>query len=293
MPKKNLLVKSLEPTKVTPRRHLKVVQNNVVDLELQVVKVCRNFNEFAVHVGKLKLSSNGWVITNSPTEISFKYFERPFIIPQLEAIIDESLGYTCAAYGFVLPDHHTLYKEHKRSVTNITISNFLKAFLSHKLCLGVADVRSDELVTHYVPCQLEFDENDDSSQPAKSFTRAQNCSLLIINEGVCSACGILTEEIKKKQIVKQSKYNIPANANVPLSQTHPNRVKLALQEERMTSSKLKSKIERMEKEIKFAGVEIDDELSSDIMTDTIQNSSPFFGTSKPDFCIMVARNITP
>eukprot|EP00794_Sanderia_malayensis_P015485 gene15485-17063_t len=197
---------------------------------------------------------------------------------QEEVIVDESLGYTCAAYGFLLPDDHALYKEQKRSITNTTISKFVKDLSNHKLCPGVADIKSDELITHHIPCQLEIDKNGDSFQQAKSFSRAQNCLLLTRNGGICSTCAIFTERAKKNQIFKQSKNNIPAHANAPLSQTHPNRVKLALQEERMKTSQLKSKIERMEKEIKFAGVKIDDQLSSDIsgiMNDNIENASPF------------------
>jgi len=66
--------------------------------------------------------------------------------------------------------------------------------------------------------------------------------------------------------------------NAPLSQTHPNCVKLALQQERLRTAELQKKINKMENEIKVAGVEIDDELCSGlfaIMADNEQKVSPF------------------
>eukprot|EP00794_Sanderia_malayensis_P002057 gene2057-2334_t len=227
LPKLNLPVKSLEHAKITERRHLNILKDNIVHLQ-EEVKTYKNFSEFAACVGKLKFSANGWVITNSSSNISFKYFERPYIVPDLEVIVDESLGYTCASYGFLLLDDHTLYKKQKKPITNTTISKFVKDLSNHKLCPGVADIRSDELITHHIPCQLEIDKNGDSFQQAKSFSRAQNCLLLTRNGGICSTCAIFTECAKKNQIFKQSKNNIPAHANAPLSRTH--RVKLALQE---------------------------------------------------------------
>ena len=66
--------------------------------------------------------------------------------------------------------------------------------------------------------------------------------------------------------------------NAPLSHTHPNKIKLALQQERLKTTMLENQIKRMETEIKFSGVEVDNELASDIstiMTGNVQNSSPF------------------
>ena len=76
----------------------------------------------------------------------------------------------------------------------------------------------------------------------------------------------------------QKNINKPAYLNAPLSNTHPNRVKLALQEERMKSSKLLAEVERMKKEIKTNGIHLDQDLSNDIetiMSEKSQTVSPF------------------
>eukprot|EP00795_Rhopilema_esculentum_P010443 gene10443-19147_t len=277
LPRINLPLKSFQQPTAAERRHLSIVKDSVASLQHRV-PAYKHFNEFAARVGKLKLQSNGWIIANSPNKLTFKFFERPYIIPQLEVIVDESLAYTCAAYGHLLPDDHFLYKESKRSLRNITISKFLNDLSSLKLCLGVVDVRSDSLVTHHIPCELELEKSDDNPSQPKHYLRAKDCSFLTRSAEVCPSCNESTKQIKKAQLSKQSKHNTPAHPNAPLSQTHPNRVKLALQEERLKSSKLKVQIQRMEKEIKCAGVEIDDDLSSDIfgiMASNRENASPF------------------
>ena len=70
----------------------------------------------------------------------------------------------------------------------------------------------------------------------------------------------------------------PAHVNAPLSHAHPNELKLALQQERLKTTMLENEIKRMKGEIKFSGVEVDNELASDIsntMNGNVQNSSPF------------------
>ena len=106
----NLPVKSFQQPTAAERRHLSIVKDSVVSLQHRV-PAYKHFNEFVVRVWKLKLQSNGRIIANSPNKLTFKFFERPYIIPQLEVIVDESLAYTCAAYGHLLPDDHFLYKE--------------------------------------------------------------------------------------------------------------------------------------------------------------------------------------
>ena len=176
-----------------------------------------------------------------------------------------------------MPDDHFLYKESKRSLRNITISKFLNDFSSLKLfrCCR-CQIRFTGNSSH--PCELELEKSDDNPSQPKHYLRAKDCSFLTRSAEVCPSCNESTKQIKKAQLSKQSKHNTPAHPNAPLSQTQPNRVKLALQEERFKSSKLKVQIQRMEKEIKCAGVEIDDDLSSDIfgiMASNRENASPF------------------
>ena len=59
----------------------------------------------------------------------------PYILPKYEITIDDSLGYSISAFGWLLPDVHELYLENKRSVRNVkpcqTIQHFTQHFTEH------------------------------------------------------------------------------------------------------------------------------------------------------------------
>ena len=126
---------------------------------------------------------------------------------------------------------------------------------------------------HSLSCELDLENYEQS----KVYHRAQE--LIVIPEyTVCEVCMKHQKNIEKSNSRMQKNINKHAHLNAPLSNTHPNRVKLALQEERMKSSKLLSEVERMKKEIKTNGIHLDQDLSNDIETIMSENSqtvSPF------------------
>ena len=68
-----------------------------------------------------KLILNSWKVNQQKDKIVFKYFSKPLLIPQHEVVVDESLSFTCAVFGWLLVDDHIIYKTNKRSVRNITV----------------------------------------------------------------------------------------------------------------------------------------------------------------------------
>ena len=64
-----------------------------------------------------------------------------------------------------------------------------------------------------------------------------------------------------------------------MTKTHPNRVQLALKEERAKSAELQKTIDKMRKEIQCGSVKVDDKLATDlekIMSDNLDNASPIY-----------------
>lgn len=56
----------------------------------------------------------------------FKKMTEPYMLPQLEIIVDDGLGFTVKVYGCYLVEDHPLYLEYRRSMQNVTMSNLVK-----------------------------------------------------------------------------------------------------------------------------------------------------------------------
>lgn len=77
---------------------------------------------------------------------------EPYLLPELEVIVDDSLRFTVKVYGSYLVDDHPLYVRYRRSTKNVTLSNFLKELESYQLCDRVQTLElSSKLFHHVVP----------------------------------------------------------------------------------------------------------------------------------------------
>ncbi len=110
MPKLNLPEKSHEPKEVVERKHRNIVKDDQQLKFDQKSPLYKSFEEFVNRVRKLKLSSSGWCTEEFPNKVTFKLFEEQFVLPKFEIQVNQSLTYTCAVYGWVLPVDHQCTK---------------------------------------------------------------------------------------------------------------------------------------------------------------------------------------
>ena len=218
LPKLNLPMKSCEQARAPERRHLNIVQH-VETSQQRKLPTYKNINELKSRIENLKIFQKGWIISNGPNMLRLTFSQKPYITPQFEIIVDESLGFSCAVYGLLLPEDHTLYKMYKRSLRNVTISQLQDDFMSQEICPGV-NIKSDECLRHIIPCELEFDQNGDHLEQAKQYYRSKYCLLLTSSQGICSLCDSFTKRHAKYRLSKQHNINTPAHLNGPLSHTH-------------------------------------------------------------------------
>ena len=72
-------------------------------------------------------------------------------LPQLELIVDDSLGFTIIAYGWLLPDDHILYTEHLRSMKNIKLSDLVEELTQgYIVCPGIEQSEMNSNIIHHV-----------------------------------------------------------------------------------------------------------------------------------------------
>ena len=134
LPSSNLPKKSHETRKTPERRHINIVQEREATPTKELARTTYfNFVDFYSRIRELKL--NDWKLEFNDSQVTFKKFTTPYITPNFEVIVDESLEFTCLIFGWLLPDEHEIYKEYRRSVRNHTITELFQQLLTYNLCM--------------------------------------------------------------------------------------------------------------------------------------------------------------
>ena len=181
--------------------------------------------------------------------------EEPFVLPKYELVIKESFKYTFIIYGLVMPFSHEIYSQYERSVENVTVSQLISKLETYDICGGVS-LPGTELLTHAVPIKVDMLQEMESQAQVKLFHRTKQCQALHLNENQCHNCKLVETKLKKEEIKKSKNINVPAKLNAPLSQTHPNRLKLTIQQQIMKCGQLEEKSDKMRKEVATSGVKL-------------------------------------
>ena len=229
-------------------------------------------------VKNLKLNEWDVEFNDENGTVTFKNLKAPYLLPQYEVLIDESLGFSCIVFGWLLPEDHGLYKQNYRSVRKISVSKLLGEVKNYNICKGVTSVDSSNLIIHSVPCKVDIES--EVPLQAHTYKRPKDCAVFIdkTDHEICENCSKFIVQQNKTVRQKNSNINTAAKPNAPLSFTHPNKVKLALQEQRLVCKNLKMEIEKMKIEIETKSMNLDSELSSDIqniMSNNLANATPF------------------
>lgn len=276
LPTINLPMKSQDKLK-TERRQI-IRQSEVNDTMNSTRQYYyENFADLCKRVASLKL--NDWYITVSGNDIIFKRFSPPCIVPNFKVTVDESLEFTIVIFGWLLPDDHVLYKKHYRSVRNITISELLKNITHLNLCPGVHDMKSKDLISHIVPCDIDTQVEYELPFQTIGYERSKDCLVLHEEDRICLNCEKIHQKHKKFQ---KAKSYTPVHPNTPLSKTNPEQIIMELKEQRKEVKELRNKLTKMENEIKLnSSVIVDEELGQDIFrimddnSESMSSISPF------------------
>ena len=269
LPTLNLPVKSHDTKPTTTRAARSIVKD--VAPEDQNEKCYYSYKELLVRVKALKFSKD-WTQEEMNDRLLLKKVST-VILPELQIIIDDSLGVTVSVFGWLLPDDHEIYIETFRSVTNITVSKLIKKIEALLICSGVKpSALSSDIQHHVIPRPVDPLYDDEECFPSKEFWRTQKCSLLCDSVELCPSCSKYEHKQKLADNTKSKKLSEPAHLFAPVSKTAPERIKATLQAQRLRCAELEQQLNEMRCEIRKSSVEVDRELSQDI-TNIISNSS--------------------
>ena len=107
------------------------------------------FQEFSQRAKSLETISD-WISKFSVDRAVFKKMAEPYMLAQLEIIIDDSLGFTVKVYGCYLVEDHPLYLQYCPWMQNVTMSNLVKELEGYKLCSGVQALELTSKIFHHV-----------------------------------------------------------------------------------------------------------------------------------------------
>ena len=108
----------------------------------------------------------GWTIERSAFNITLKRFKPPWNCPQTTVIVDAGFSFTILKFDWLLPEDHSIYKKHKRSLRNINVVDMVSEVDSYYFCEGVPPTSNGGIIHHCVPVNInecnDGHENDEA-----------------------------------------------------------------------------------------------------------------------------------
>ena len=262
LPTLNMPKRSHDTTKPAARPLRSVVNDNPVTESSN--KYYQSFSDLCKRVKTLK-TLNNWIVQELEDRLVLKKKSSNVMLPEIQVMIDDSLGFTIYVYGWLLPEDHELYTTDLRSITNITVSDLVKSIGTLSICPGVKPSElSSSILHHVIPKSVDplFNDDDDgSSFPHQEYWRTRGCAVLFDDGEQCCSCHYYSHKSELSHTAKQKKLAEPAHLFSPVSHTAPERIKLTLQMQRFKCAELEQKLEEMKLEIQKSSVEVDHQLS--------------------------------
>ena len=130
---------------IPPRRPLHRVQTQATCYRFDSLSEVQN------QVSKLKELKRNWNIVTQDDRITMQKMKLPYLLPQYEIVVDDSLGFTLSIFHWLLPDDHELYKKHHRSVKQLSIQQLIEEIKSYNICNGVTnEMHKCKNIEHHV-----------------------------------------------------------------------------------------------------------------------------------------------
>lgn len=214
------------------------------------------------------------------------FWDETFAIPKVSVTVEASLNFSILVYNWLLPNDHSFYITHKRSVRYCTLSSLTSLLQELHLCVGLpveepftsfaVDPSSDpcfgDIVRHTIPINPEkYDENGPPFQ-TKLFLRSHDCDMLC-DVDKCTNCDIKQKALEKSRKVKATKGAQPVPSKAPLTATSKERLVATIQQQRVVCKQLEEKINLLESEIEKNSVTVNETFEKDLLEIFANNSS--------------------
>lgn len=226
LPTENMPKKSHETPKPPQRPAREIVKE--IPSSANNKKYYKGLTDVCKRIKGLKTISE-WIVEERMDRVVLRKMKDCFQLPELELIIDDSLGYTISVYGWFLPEDHELYSRSLRSMNNVTVSDLIRDIECQLICPGVYPKElTGDIIPHVIPKVVDPLYSDDESDfdvfPKKQFWRPSDCNLLCSpTSDLCVVCMEHSHVSDLKARAKQRRLSEPAHVKAPVSSTAPER----------------------------------------------------------------------
>jgi len=159
-PTLNMSKRSNDPTKPATHPSRTVVSNNPITENAK--KYYQSFNDLCKRVKRLE-TLNDWIVQELEDRLVLKKKSSQVMLPEIDIMIDDSLGFSIYVCRWLLPEDHELYTANLRSITNITVSDLVRIMCTQSICPGVKPSElSSSIMHHVIPKSVDpwFNDND-------------------------------------------------------------------------------------------------------------------------------------
>lgn len=118
-----------------PTRPARSIASDDVNTAATSIRRYKSFGDFFSRIKTLKTITN-WLVEELDDRILLKKGFH-LMLPEIQVMIYDSLGFPISVYGWLLPEDHELYSECFRSVANFTVSDLVKKTEAMSICPGV------------------------------------------------------------------------------------------------------------------------------------------------------------
>ena len=272
LPKKSISVSSPPPRPTTAiKKREEIISSTSVPASIPLAAY-KSFAEFQQRISRLKLGDS-WHIDFSKSLVTISCHNDDYLLPKFEIFVDPSLQFSLRVFGWMLTEDHDLYGKYERSFANVTLSSLIQEIEQSLFCKGVdiPDPNTTASVQrHVIPRKFSYHEFQQSSSPKRflqdEFLRSGNCPLLIFGKNQCSSCHGCGANLIYESRRKESRLKEPAKLFAPVKFTAPERIKLALQQNRLKCKQLEEQIEEIRRSLANNSKPVDPQLNQDLLS---------------------------
>ena len=246
------------------------------------VKTAQTINDIIVQLQQKNIEP--WQVRSSNEEevrLEF-YSDCVYSIPKYTVVVNSALEFSVFIFNWPVPDQNPLYKESKRSVMYVSITELLKSIQSYAVCEGLAedmdvmsaaadptgrpDPNPASIVRHSVPKAIGV---EDPHFKVHLMYRSVGCEVLTgtkLSKKICKPCMSALNAVKRVVRAKSKSSSAPAKPRATLAACGPEKLRATVASSRLQMKDMEDRLQKLQQKIEQNGVGVSETLEKDVLT---------------------------
>jgi hypothetical protein len=246
------------------------------------VKTAQTINDIIVQLQQKNIEP--WQVRSSnEEEVRLEFSsDSVYSIPKYTVVVNSALEFSVFIFNWPVPDQNPLYKESKRSVMYVSITELLKSIQSYAVCEGLAedmdvmsaaadptgrpDPNPASIVRHSVPKAIGI---EDPHFEVYLMYRSVGCEVLTgteLSKKICKHCMSALNAVKRVVRAKSKFSSALAKPRAPLAACGPEKLRATVVSSRLQMKDMEDRLQKLQQKIEQNGVGVSETLEKDILT---------------------------